>query len=144
MRWWSTTRYRWICPQESWRYRSETWICAAYTGEASGHQAGEHRPPDATEHPAAGGQAVVVDRGRRGGGRPADRHGRHDLRQRLARVRWRRLDFPDLHDRWRRDDDVRRPVRRPAADEPPEAGLDARPVHVDAGHAAGDRPRVGR
>src|SRR5690349_13719280 len=124
MRWWRTTRYRWICPQESWRYRSETWICAADAGEASGHQAGEHRPSDAAEHPAARRQALVADRGRRRGGRPADRYGRDDLRQRFARVRRRRLDLPDLHDRWRGDDDVRRPVRRAAADEPAQAGLD--------------------
>ena len=144
MRWCSTTPFRWICPLQSWWYRSETWICPANTGKASGNQAGKHRPADPAEHPAAGGQALVDGRGRRPGGRPAGRHGRHDLRQRLARVRRRRLDLPDLHDRRRRDDDVRRPDRRPAADEPAETGLDARPVHVDAGHAARDRPRVGR
>src|ERR1700757_2647259 len=133
-RWLSTTPYRWICPLQSWWYRSETWFCPDDTGKASGNQAGEHRPTDAVEHSAAGGQALVADCGRRRGGRPADRHGGHDLRQRFTRVRGRRLDFPDLHDRRCRDDDVRRPVRRrPAADEPAETGLDARPVHVDAG-----------
>src|ERR1700744_366900 len=137
MRWSNMTPFRQTRAPQSWWYRSETRIRTTHAGEASGHQAGEHRPPDPTEHPPTGGQALVADCGRRPGDRPADRHGRHDLRQRLTRLRWRRLDLPDLHGRRDDDDDVRWPFRRrPAADEPAETGRDARPVHADAGHAA--------